>query len=185
MTDAAMRLNAIDNIREHWGWFLALGIIFIIGGVLAIFAPGLASLTVTIVVAIVLAWIGIMQIIQAFSVTGWGGFVWQLIIGLILLAGGIVVYFNPVAGTLVLTIAVAAAFVAKGIMQIIMSFQLRPNSAWIWMLIAGILAILVGAIIAIDWPVSSVWALGYLAGISLIFSGWSYVMMSLAAKRIA
>jgi uncharacterized membrane protein HdeD (DUF308 family) len=181
---AVMRLNAIENIREHWGWFLALGIIFIIGGVLAIFAPGLASLTVAVVVAIVFAWIGIMQIIQAFGTKSWSGFIWELIIGLVMLAGGIAIWVDPVFGAAWLTIIVAAVFIAKGVFQVIFSFRMRPHSGWVWMLVAGILAILVGVIIWIDWPVSTAWALGYLVGISLIFSGWSYVMLSLAAKRV-
>ena len=85
---AVMRLNAIESIREHWGWFLALGIVFIIGGVFAITAPLVAGLTVTLVFSIVLVWLGIMAIIQAFGTKSWGGFVWELIIGLVLLIGG-------------------------------------------------------------------------------------------------
>jgi uncharacterized membrane protein HdeD (DUF308 family) len=185
MTDAsAMRLNAIENIREHWGWFLALGIIFIVGGVFAIAMPFIAGLTVTIIFSIVLVWLGIMQIIQAFSTKSWGGFIWELIIGIVLLVGGIATWIDPVLGAITLTIVVAAVFIAKGIFQIILAFHTRPHSGWGWILTAGILSVLVGLIIWIGWPVSTAWALGYLAGISLIFSGWSYVMLSLAAKRV-
>jgi uncharacterized membrane protein HdeD (DUF308 family) len=184
MTDAAMRLNAVENIRQHWGWFLALGIIFIIGGVVAIWQPFAASLVVASVLAIIFAWLGIMQIIQAFSVRSWGGFAWQLIIGIILLIGGIAMWINPVVSALSLTLLVGAVFVAKGVFQIILAFRMRPHAGWGWVLTAGILAIIVGVIILAQWPVSTVYALGYLAGISLIFSGWSYVMISLAAKRI-
>ncbi len=185
MSDAGvMRLNAIETIREHWGWFLALGIIFIIGGIFAIAAPFVAGLTVTLVFSIVLVWLGIMQIIQAFSTKSWGGFVWALIIGLILLIGGIATWVNPVLAALSLTLVVGAVFLAKGVFQVVMGFRMQPHAGWGWMLTAGILAIIVGLIIIIQWPISTAYALGYLAGISLIFSGWSYVMMSLAAKRI-
>jgi uncharacterized membrane protein HdeD (DUF308 family) len=61
---------------------------------------------------------------------------------------------------------------------------MRPHEGWGWILTAGILAILVGVIIWAGWPVSTGWALGYLAGISLIFSGWSYIAISMAAKRL-
>jgi uncharacterized membrane protein HdeD (DUF308 family) len=181
---AVMRLNAIESIREHWGWFLALGIIFIIGGIFAIAAPFVAGLTVTLVFSIVLVWLGIMAIIQAFGTKSWGGFVWELIIGLVLLIGGVATWVNPVLATLSLTIVVGAVFLAKGVFQVVMAFQMRPHSGWGWMLTAGILSALVGLIILIQWPLSTAYALGYLAGISLIFSGWSYVMISLAAKRV-
>jgi uncharacterized membrane protein HdeD (DUF308 family) len=184
MTDAALRLNAISNLREHWGWFLALGIIFILGGIFAIAAPFVAGLTVTIIFSIVLVWLGIMQIIQAFSTKSWSGFIWELLIGIILLVGGIATWVNPTVGALSLTLVVGAVFLVKGVFQVILGLQMRPHSGWGWILTAGILAILVGLIILIQWPVSTAYALGYLAGISLIFSGWSYVMLSLAAKRI-
>ena len=72
----------------------------------------------------------------------------------------------------------------EGVFQAVMAFQMRPHSGWGWMLTAGILSVIVGLIILIQWPLSTAYALGYLAGISLIFSGWSYVMISLAARRI-
>lgn len=180
---AAMELNAIADLRKHWGWFLALGIIFIVGGIFAIVMPFIAGVAVTTVFAVVLAWIGIMEIIQAFSVKAWGGFIWQLLIGIVMLLGGIAIWINPILGALTLTIVVAAVFLAKGVFQAIMAFKMRPHNGWGWLLTAGILSILVGLIIWIGWPVSTAWTLGYLAGISLIFSGWSYVMMALVARQ--
>lgn len=184
MTEAMMRLNAISNLREHWGWFLALGIIFILGGIFAIAAPFVAGLTVTIIFSIVLVWLGIMQIIQAFSTKSWSGFIWELLIGIILLVGGIATWIDPVVGALSLTLVVGAVFLVKGIFQVILGFQMRPHGGWGWVLVAGILSAIVGLIVLLQWPVSTSYALGYLVGISLIFSGWSYVMLSLAAKRI-
>jgi uncharacterized membrane protein HdeD (DUF308 family) len=185
MTDAATTLGTMGELRRHWAWFLALGILFVIGGVFAIAMPYVASLAVTAVFAVVLLWLGIMQVIQAWTVKSWGGFAWQLIIGLVLLLGGVAIWINPVLGALTLTIVVAAVFLAKGVFQVILAFQMRPESGWGWMLTAGILAILVGLIIWLEWPVSTAWALGTLAGISLIFSGWSYIMIAMAAKRLA
>lgn len=184
MTDASMTLNAVEQIRRHSTWFIVLGIVFIIGGVFAIAMPFIAGLAVTVVFAVVLAWIGIMQIIQAWSVKSWGGFIWQLIIGLIMLVGGVAIWIDPILGALTLTIVVAAVFIAKGVFQIVMGLQMRPNTGWGWILTAGILAILVGLIIWLSWPVSTAWALGTLAGISFIFSGWSYIMVAMAARQL-
>jgi uncharacterized membrane protein HdeD (DUF308 family) len=175
--------NLAREMKASWGWLLALGIIFVVGGIVAIFAPAAASLAVTLVVAIIFAWLGIMQIIQAFSVRTWGGFIWQLLIGIVLLAGGLIVYFNPLAGTSFLTLVVAAMFIVKGIIQLILGFQMRPHSGWGWMVASGILAIIVGILIWANWPVSALWALGTLAGISLIFSGWTYIFLSMAVRR--
>lgn len=184
MSDQAMIPPSVsDAVRQHWGWFLALGIVFIIGGTFAILAPFVASVVVTLVVAVVLVILGILQIIHAWRVQSWGGFLWQLIIGLVILIGGIAIYLNPVAGTLALTLVVAALFLAKGIFQIILGFQLRPHDGWGWIVAAGVIAAIVGIMIWFNFPFSGVYALGILAGISLIFTGWAYVAISLAARR--
>ena len=181
----AMSQGVVSQMRANWGWMLALGIIFVIGGVLAIAAPAAASLTVTFVVAIVFAWLGIMQIIQSFSDRSWAGFAWQLIIGIVLLLGGIAIWWNPLISTLTLTLFVAGMFIAKGIFQLILGFRMRPHSGSGWIIAAGVLSILVGILIWAQWPVSGLWALGTLAGISLIFTGWSYIAMSMAVRRMA
>jgi uncharacterized membrane protein HdeD (DUF308 family) len=181
MTPAGMS----EVVRAKWGWFLFAGIVFIVAGLFAFLAPFVASVVVTVIVAVGLIIAGVVQIFQAWSVQSWAGFLWQLVIGLILLIGGVAIYFNPVAGTFLLTLFAAAIFIAKGIFQIILGFRIKPNDAWGWIVAAGVIAIIVGVLIWTDYPLSGIYALGVLAGISLIFTGWSYVAISLAAKRMA
>ena len=44
-----------ESIRSNSGWFIALGIIFIIGGIVAIAAPMISSLVVAAIVGVTLA----------------------------------------------------------------------------------------------------------------------------------
>jgi uncharacterized membrane protein HdeD (DUF308 family) len=186
MTDRSMMtISASDHVRANWGWMLALGILFIVGGFFAFMAPFLASLVVTTIVAFVLVIAGVAQIFQAWRMKSWGGFLWQLIIGIVLLIGGIAIYANPVAGTLTLTLFAAAMFLAKGVFQIILGFQLRPHDGWGWIIASGVIALIVGVLIYVQWPMSSLYALGTLAGISLAFTGWSYIAIALAGRRMA
>lgn len=174
-----------DIVRDKWGWFLFLGLVFIVSGFFAFMAPFMASVLVTVVVAVALVISGVGQIFHAWSMQSWSGFLWQLVIGLILLIGGIAIYFNPVASTFALTLFAAAMFIAKGIFQIILGIRLRPNDAWGWIVAAGVIALLVGLMIFTEYPLSGTFALGILAGISLVFTGWSYVAIALAARRSA
>ncbi len=186
MSDQSLAATSMSEaVKSKWGWFLFAGIVFIVAGFFAFLAPFMASLVVTVIVAVGLVIVGVVQIFQAWSVQSWAGFIWQLVIGLILLIGGIAVYFNPLASTFLLTLFVAAMFIAKGIFQIILGFRIKPNDAWGWIVAAGVIAIIVGVLIWMDYPLSGVYALGVLAGISLIFTGWSYVAIALAAKRAA
>ncbi|HZI75433.1 MAG TPA: DUF308 domain-containing protein, partial [Gemmatimonadales bacterium] len=87
------------------------------------------------------------------------------------------------AGVLSLTIVVAALFLAEGVLELVLAFRLRPQEGWAWVLLSGLLAIAVGALIAADLPSSATWALGVLAGVNMLATGWSFAFLALAARR--
>ncbi len=184
MSNSMMTISASDHVRTNWGWMLALGILFILGGLLAFIAPFLAGVVVAIVVGVIAVLAGIAQIVQAWRMKSWGGFVWQLVVGVVLVVGGASIYLNPVAGAATLTLFAAAMFLVKGIFQVILGFRLRPHDGWGWIVASGVIAVIVGLLIYIQWPMSTAYAIGTLAGISLAFTGWSYVMIALAGRRL-
>jgi uncharacterized membrane protein HdeD (DUF308 family) len=173
-----------DQVKANWGWMLALGILFIVGGVFAFVSPFLAGIVVATVVGVIIVIAGIAQIVHAWKMQSWGGFIWQLVIGIVLVVGGLGIYLNPVAGVVTLTLLAAVMFIVKGIFQIILGFRLRPHDGWGWIVASGVIALIVGILIYIQWPMSSTYAIGTLAGISLAFTGWSYVMIAVAARRL-
>lgn len=179
----ARLMQTRKHISEKWGWFLALGIVLIVVGLAAIVWPFPA----TIATKVVLGWLflvgGVFMVIHAFSAQGWGGFLWSLLIGALYLIAGAYLSFFPLTGLLTLAILLAVLFIAEGVFEVIMAFRIRPHEGWGWMLLSGIAAIAVGAIIAMDLPGSAVWALGLLVGINLLFSGWSYLFLALAGRR--
>jgi uncharacterized membrane protein HdeD (DUF308 family) len=185
MSNSSMILSGTGEVQRHTGWFIALGILFIIGGVLAIAMPLVASLAVAIVVGWSLIVLGIVQIVQAWSMRSWGGFAWQLIIGILFVLGGFDMAFFPLSGAITLALVLGVVFLVKGIIQLILGFRYRPHAGWGWMIAAGILAAVVGLMVLAQWPLSGAWVPGTLAGISLIFSGWSYVAVAMAVRRIA
>lgn len=170
-------------ISEKWGWFLALGIALIVIGLAAIAFP----LVSTIAAKVVLGWLfligGVVLVIHAFSAQGWGGVLWNLLIGILYLVAGGYLAFFPLTGLLTLAILLAILFLAEGLFEIIMAFRIRPHEGWGFMLVSGIAAIAVGLIIAMGLPGTATWALGLLVGINLLFSGWSYVFLALAGRR--
>jgi uncharacterized membrane protein HdeD (DUF308 family) len=172
-----------ESIRSNSGWFIALGIIFIIGGIVAIAAPMISSVVVAAIVGLSIAIVGVMQIIQAWQMRSWGGFAWQLIIGIVLLVGGLDIWQEPLSGVITLTLFVAVMFIVKGVFQVMLGFRMRPDAGYGWVIAAGVVAIVVGVLILARWPFSAAYLLGTLAGISLIMTGWSYVMVALVARR--
>jgi uncharacterized membrane protein HdeD (DUF308 family) len=170
-------------VAEHWGWFLTLGLLFIIGGILAIAFP----LVSTIATKIALGWIfmigGALLVVHAFSVSGWRGFLWSLLIGILYLVAGGWLAFFPFTGIITLTILLAAMFLAEGVLEVIMAVRVRPHEGWGWLLLSGLIAIAVGLLIGASLPSSAGWAIGLLTGINLISTGWGFVFISMAGRR--
>ncbi|MBD8876490.1 MULTISPECIES: HdeD family acid-resistance protein [Roseibium] len=176
--------SVLDKIEDNWIWFLALGIALLIGGMILIAAPHASSVAVTLLIAAVLVVGGALQIYQAFKSKDGNRYLWSLITGIIAVIGGIVIYANPLAGTFALTLVIAAVFIAQGISQLLFAYRLRPNQGWGWIGFAGLMSLLAGLMIWLELPSSAAWALGLVAGISVIFNGWSYIAVALAAKSM-
>jgi uncharacterized membrane protein HdeD (DUF308 family) len=61
---------------------------------------------------------------------------------------------------------------------------MRPAGGANWVLIDGIVTLLLGMMIYMQWPMSSAWAIGVLVGVSMIISGVTRVMLSLAVRKV-
>ena len=176
-------IPGLKDVQAAWGWLLALGILWIILGTLAIIMPFAATLAVEMVFGVVFLIGGVAQLVQAFRSKGWKGFALQVLGGLLALALGVILLFFPLQGVLTLTILLAAFFVAQGIVKIMAALRQRPASGWGWLMFSGILGIIVGVIIWAALPEAAIWVLGLLVGIELIFSGWAMVMIAMAGKK--
>ncbi|MTI07123.1 HdeD family acid-resistance protein [Roseibium denhamense] len=170
------------KIQENWGWFLALGIALVLGGLVLIAAPLATTITVTYFIGAVLLIGGAVQVYNALKTQGTGHFIWNLLTGIIALIGGILIFVNPVIGTFALTLTLAATFVAQGVSQLLLGFKLRPHEGWIWVIVAGAVSLAAGIMIWVDLPGSVAWALGLIAGVSVLVNGWSYIAIALAAR---
>jgi uncharacterized membrane protein HdeD (DUF308 family) len=170
-------------IAERWGWFLALGIVLVLAGVAAIAFPLLS----TIAAKIALGWIflagGAMLLIHAFSIKEWRGFLLELLVGVLYVVAGGWLAFFPFTGIITLTILLAALFLAEGVLEVIMAVRVRPHEGWVWLLLSGLVAVAVGVLIAYELPSSATWAIGLLAGVNLLSTGVSFIVLALAGRR--
>jgi uncharacterized membrane protein HdeD (DUF308 family) len=171
-------------VQEKRGWFIALGIVMIVVGSAAIIFPYVATVSTKIFLGWFLIIGGIVQAIHAFWVKDWGGFFWQLIVGLLEVFAGLFLLVYPVAGIIALTIYVAAVFIVEGIIKAFLAFQLKPEAGWIWVLIGGIVSILLGAMLWAKLPSSAIWAIGLLVGVNIAMAGWTLLMLAMAAGSL-
>jgi len=172
-------------VTEHRTWFMVVGILMIVLGVVAIAHP----FVTTIAVKVFLGWIfligGLVQIFHAFSTQRWSAFFFNLLVGLLyVIAGGWLAFF-PLTGILTLTVFLAVMFIVQGIIEAAMAFRLRPQAGWGWVLFSGLCAFAVGVLIFGQLPSAAAWAIGLLVGINMITSGWAYFFLALAAGKKA
>ena len=179
----AMAEEVAKAAAGSWGWFLALGIACIILGTLAIIFPLVASITMKIFIGWLLLLAGILCVVHAFGARDWKGVVLNLLLAVVLIIGGGWLAFFPIEGLVALTAFVAILFIVQGVIQCALGFQLRPDEGWGWMVFSGVAAIILGSIIWLGLPGTAIWALGLLAGINLIFTGWSYVALGMVGRR--
>jgi uncharacterized membrane protein HdeD (DUF308 family) len=60
---------------------------------------------------------------------------------------------------------------------------MRPVKGWGWVLVSGIITALAGVVIALGWPVNSLWILGLFLACDLLLQGWSMLAFGLAVRR--
>ena len=92
---------------------------------------------------------------------------------------------NPLLGVLSLTLVLAVFLLLEGVLELALYFRIRRVQHAGWILFDGIVTLLLGILIWTQWPSSSVWVIGTLIGISLIFSGISRFMLSLAIRNVS
>ena len=171
-------------IHRATTWSIVLSVLMIAAGVLAMVSPAVAGVAVTVFFGWLLIFSGILHLAFAWQAGRPGAVVWEILIGI--LYGGIGFYLlaQPVAGLESLTLALAISLVIEGMLEFVLSFLLRPLPGSGWLLLDGIVTLVIATMIVSAWPISSVWAVGTLVGVSMFFSGMTRLMLSVAARRI-
>jgi uncharacterized membrane protein HdeD (DUF308 family) len=182
MTLANGRLRT--NVHGAANWSAVLSVLMIFSGVLAIALPMIAGFAVTIVVGWLLIFSGALHFAYAWRGGHASAVVWEILLGVAYAAIGVYVLANPVAGLASLTVAIAAYLFVEGILEVVLSFQVRPLPGTGWLLLDGVITLVLAVMIAGTWPSSAAWVVGTLVGLSMFFSGITRLMMSLAVRRI-
>ncbi|MFT7136345.1 HdeD family acid-resistance protein [Sulfitobacter sp.] len=172
-----------DGIKRSRNVMIGLGVVMILMGFAAIVFPLISTLGVVWMTAVMLIIASIAQTIGAFSYPKWGGVILGLLIAAVWLIGGLYLMIFPLEGVFVLTIILAAMFLSEGVIKTVLSFRMRPLSGWGWLLFDGLITAVLGAVLIWQMPSAALWALGTLAGISIIISGWTLIMIPIAVSR--
>lgn len=183
--DPAEKIAELDikAVSERSGWFTGLGILMIILGAVAIGAPYMTGVAVSLLVGWLLIISGVAHGFHAFKATGWRGGLMQFLCALLYLGVGIMMITRPVAGLLALTMTVLVYFVVSGLFKIILAIRTENLPQRGWVTFSGIMSLVLAIYVGAQFPDSAMWVIGMLFGIEMMFSGWAFVMLAAAARR--
>src|ERR1700726_4320376 len=172
-------------VRRASTFSILWGVALIILGMLAVGSPFLAAVAVNAFIAWLLVLAGVVHLTVAFHTREAGSLIWRVLVGLAYLFFGVYLIMHPALGVASLTLLLALLFLVEGILNIVLFFNLRSLRGSSWILTDGIITLILGLMIYTQWPSSSAWAIGTLVGVSLIISGVTRVMLSLAVRKVA
>jgi len=171
-------------VKKSVGWSIALSVLMIVAGVLAIASPLAAGIAINVLVAWLLVFSGGVHLVFAWYRPSAGGFVWELLLGIVYIFIGGYLLMHPVAGLESLTLALAIYLLLESILEFVLGFSLRPLPGSGWLLFDGVITLILAVMIWRTWPSSTGWVIGTLVGISMLFSGASRLAISLAARSL-
>lgn len=174
-----------DGLRRSWKALMAVGLLAIFIGCVAIVVPAVASVGTAIFIGWILVIAGAFLIAGAFAAQTIGSVVLRLLWALLTVIVGLWLIVEPHNGTLTLTLVLGIYFLFMGITRIAVAFAGRGQQGAGLVGLSGVAGLLIGILVLAEFPSSADWAIGLLVGIDLIFAGWTLTSVALVGKELS
>jgi uncharacterized membrane protein HdeD (DUF308 family) len=182
MTDVFI-FGVTPEMIQHWGWFLAFGIVLVALGIAAI----VRSTTATVASMVVFGWLlifgGVFEFVMAFMVGNWAGFFLHLLLAILFAIVGIMMVRRPVISAETWTLVIAILFLVGGVYQLIASLWTHLPG-WGWQALSGAVATVLGILLLVGWPSTGFWVIGLFIGIDLVFFGLAWIALAIELHKI-
>ncbi|MDX2036099.1 MAG: HdeD family acid-resistance protein [Isosphaeraceae bacterium] len=176
-------LHDLAELRSRAGSMMIVGILTLVLGGFMILAPIATSMGTMMFLSAMLIVSGISNIIGAFYVRCWSGFTLQLLAGVLNLVLGVLTIDRPLEFSAILTLLIASLLFVGGIFRVVGSFFTQFDG-WLWICISGVISIALAVMIWRQWPISGTYVIGLFIGLDVIALGWTWVMLSLAVRKL-
>ncbi len=174
---------ALEPLRAKSGWIIALGCVYVVAGVVALGSVMFATVATVFVVGIMMVIAGAAEVFNSFQIKSWGKFLIWLLLGVLYIVAGFATFDNPLFAAALLTLLLGISLIASGFVRVILGISMKQGTPWGWVVGSGIITLLLGLVILVHWPVSSLYILGMLLGIDLVFAGTSWISIGFGLRR--
>ena len=163
------------------GWLIAGGVLIALAGLFMLLFPASASVTVTLFTGWALMFAGVVGFIGALVDSTGGSKVVGILLSALAVVAGMLLAFNPLSGTVTLTMVFVYWLLADGILGTVLSIVNR-GQAWGWWLASSLFSIALGLLLLGSMPLSASWILGVYVGITLLMRGLLLVAGGFVAR---
>jgi uncharacterized membrane protein HdeD (DUF308 family) len=171
--------HALRSLHEIWVFLLAMGIALMMLGVVTISLSFIPMFATVLVFGLLLLLGAIFLIVTALWGREWRGFFLHLLEGTLYLILGVHMIDNPLESLVSLPFLVAASLLVGGLLRVVLAVVERFD-CWGWMCLNGLVSVVLGIGILLQWPLAGLWIIGFFVGIEMFFSGLSWVMLGFA-----
>jgi uncharacterized membrane protein HdeD (DUF308 family) len=170
--------SEVAPLRAKCGWIIALGVVYLITGLIALSSVVLATVASVFLVGVMMVIAGVAEVINAFQLKTWGKSLLWGALGLLYIVAGFLAFENPLLAAAILTLMLGGVLVVSGVMRIVLAFGMKEGMpSWLWVVLSGLITLLLGIVILAHWPVSSLYILGVFLGIDLVFAGVGWILI--------
>ena len=172
-----------EEVRRTRRWLMIAGVLSLLGGIFAIVLPNIASVATAILIGWLLVFAGALYVVEAFSARDRTRTALRLVLAVLCLLAGVYLLVAPLDGTFTLTVVLAMWFAAIGVARIVIGIADRDAPARGLVVLSGVLALLLGLLIALELPESAAWAIGLIVGIDMVFTGAQLIGLARALPK--
>src|ERR1700726_3948901 len=124
--------SELAPLRAKSGWIIALGVVYLLAGFIALGSVVVATVASVLVVGVMMIIAGVAEVFSAFQIKNWGKFLLWALLGVLYIVAGFVTFENPLLAAVLLTLVLGASLVASGVMRIILAFSMKRETPSIW-----------------------------------------------------
>lgn len=172
----------IPNIKKYWSGFIALGTLLSLIGILSIAYASYVTEFTVFFFGLLLIGAGVLLIASGTYAQKWTGFSSSLLLGIFYLIAGCLCVVKPIQSAYSISLLIASLLLVGGAFRIVSAIIHRFDN-WDWVVFNGLVAMVLGVLIFVEWPVSAMWVIGVYIGVDLLLMGWYWVRLGLAAKE--
>jgi uncharacterized membrane protein HdeD (DUF308 family) len=176
------RFTEVETVRKNWGWFLALGVLNMAVGLVAMSYAFLTTIFSVFILGAFLGVSGIFQVVHAFWAHKWSGLFMSLLLGIVYLVTAGLCLLRPLESAASLTLLIGMFCFVIGLFRIGTAL-IQRYERWGWILVNGIVTLLFGILIMAEWPISGLWLIGVIIGVDMFFVGISWAILAIEASR--